>query len=366
MSRRPAFRALFALAASAALVLAAGLTLAASDSASRTPDSVPTVERQVVWVGTPSQNAPHAIRINSESVGAPSPDEFQIAYAEGSFTLEYQRHANASVTSQFTLTFRNLVEWNDTNGNGVVDDGSILETIPLGPTGFGNLPIHHFERVTPDGGDVHSFVIQSNSVVQSNSEGVTLNLTIAERFVPLSEQHFLTPMEAKLTIDVQHHFAVPGAKLALEIGIHTSNKVRLENTSWDDENRFSQNDRSLNVTNDSGPEGSSTFFAWANTANVSGVERAVTVTGPEANDTTPDYYDMYLAYPAASALPASSIHVVHDPTVGIVSAAYDSLLHLPVGNPNLQADVPLYLVSMALVAGLVAATIAVVSRRRGK
>jgi len=358
MSRRFPVRALFALAASATLLLTAGLTLAAAGSANYVPASVPPVQRQVVWVGTPSQ-APHKIVINSESVGAPSPDEFQITYAEGSFTLEYKRHANASVTSEFKLTFSNLVEWNDTNGNGILDDDSILETIPLGPTGFGNLPIRHFERVTPDGGDIHSFLIQSNN------QEVTLNLTIAERIVRVSPQEFLTPMEAKLTIDIQHRFTVLGAKLGLEIGIQTANTVKLEDTSWDDENHFRQDDRSINVTNDSGPEPSTTFFAWANTANVSGQERAVTVTGPEASDSVPDYYQMYLAYPAPSEVPPSIISVVHDPTLGVVSAAYESLLRLPVGNPNLQGDVYLYAVSMVLVAGLVAATIVLASRRRG-
>lgn len=358
MSRRLPVRALFALAASATLLLAAGLTLGDAGSANYVPASVPPVQRQVVWVGTPSQNRPHAIRISSESIGAPSPDAFQLTYAEGTFALEYQRHANTSVTSGFNLTLRNLVEWNDTDGNGKLDDGLILETIPLGPTGFGNLPIQHFERITSDGGDVHSFLIQSNN------GKVALNLTISERIVSVSSQEFLTPMEAKLTIDIEHVFANPGAKLGLEIGVQTTDKVKLEDTSWDAENHFSQDDRSLNVTNSSGPEASTTFFAWANTANVSGQERAVTVTGPEANDCVPDYCVMYLAYTAPSEV--SPIRVVHDPTLGIVSAAYESLRNLPVENPPLQGDVPLYAVSMVLVAGLVATTIVLASRRRGK
>ncbi len=359
MLRRLRSRAFIALAASAALVLAAGLTLALPNTLSH-PEAAPVVQRQVVWVGSPSQNAPKTIRINSESVGAPSPDAFQITYLAGTFTLEYERHANGSVTSDFTLTLLNLVEWNDTNANGIADDGAVVVTEPLGATGFGNLPIRHSESASPDGGDVHSFLISSDN------QDVSLNLTIGERIVQVSSHQRLTPMEAKLTIDIQHRFVHPGWRLGLEIGIRTTNDVTLWNTSWDDEHEFSRDDQSLNMTNASGPEASSTFFAWANSASIDGLDRPVTVTGPEANQSAPEYHDMYLAYAAASDVPGADVHIVHDPTLGIVSAAYESLKDLPIGNPNLQGDVPLYAASLALVAGLVAGTILLASRRRSK
>jgi len=359
MSRRLRSHTLIALAASAALVLAAGLTLAAAGPLVHS-ETAPTVQRQVVWLGSPSQSAPRAIRISSESVGAPSPDAFQITYADGSFSLEYQRQANGSVTSDFNLTLRNLVEWNDTNENGIADDGIVEVAAPLGSIGFGNLPIRHSLSSSSDGGDVHSFLIPSND------QKVQLNLTIGERFVPISSQQRLTPMEAKLTIDIQHHFVHPGWNLGLEIGISTTNNVTLEDTSWDDEHEFSDDDRSLNVTNDSSPEASTTFFAWANTASVNGQDRPVTVTGPEENESNPGYYDMVLAYPVSSELPAADVRVVHDPTLGVVSVAYESLKNLPIGDPNLHPDVPLYAASLALVAGLVAATIILASRRRGQ
>ncbi len=355
MSRRTPSHAFVALAASAALVLASGLSIAASMGPVHT-DATPTVQRQVVWLGSPSQNAPRSLRISSESIGAPWPDAYQITYENGTFALEYQRHANGSSTSGFNLTVRSLVEWNDTNANGKADDGPVAVVVPLGADGFGNRPIRHSGSVTPDGGDVHYFTISSDN------QEVTLNLTIGERILQLSPQQRLTPMEAKLTIEIQHHLANPGWTLGLQIGVQTPDRVQLENSSWDDEHEFSEDDRSLSVTDDSGIENSTTFFAWANNASVNGFTQKVTVTGPDENETMPGYHDMYFAYP--SEIPAADVHVVHDPTVGVVSAAYDSLKNLLGGNPNLQGDVPLYAASLVLVAALVAGTILLAGRRR--
>ncbi len=357
MSRYPPSRVVAAAAASAALILAAGMALAVSGFDMHS-EATQVVQRQVVWVGSPSQTTPRAIRISSESVGAPSPDAFQITYADGSFLLEYQRHVDAPATSAFNLTVRSLLEWNDTNANGVLDDATGEMEFPLADAGFGNQPIRHSAGLTPDGGDIQSFVI-----VSDNRE-VSLNLTIAERIIQVSPVQRLTPMEAKLSIEIQHHLVHPGWQVGLEIGIQTPDRVRLENTSWDDDHAFSQDDRSLSLTNASMAETSSTFFAWSNTSTVNGVTRPVMVEGPHANESTPGYYDMVLAYPDDSVPLGADVHVVHDPTLGVVSGAYESLPILPIVNPNLQGDVALYAASLVLVAGLVSATILLAGRRR--
>lgn len=357
MVRGGSVRPALALSLSAVVILAAGLTVALASSQGAAP-SAASAQRSVVWVGIPSEASPHAIRISSESVNTPVTDAFQITYGQGTFTLDYQRNAAQPATSHIAVTIQSIIEWNDTNADGKVTAEEILATEPLGATGFGNIPIQHRLVLSPDGGETNSFVISSN-----NAE-VRLNLTISERFVPLGDET-LTPMEAKLSIEIDHTVVHPGAKLGLQIGMQASGTVRLDEMSWDDLHEFSHGDEALNVTNISGGLPSSVFFAWQTQALVNGAMHPVTSTGPETNDTNPGTYELYLAY--GGVLPSSGtvLHVVHDPNLGVVSAAYASLAGVK-GPFVLQGDYAVYAVAAAVAAGIVVGSIVLTRRRRGR
>lgn len=346
---------LTAVSAQAAVVSNASHLVPADDIAAQ-------ARRSVVWVGTPAVS-PHAFRINSVSLNAPSPDAFQITYADGTFTLDYERVEGGSVTSHYALTLAGLVEWDSSMGSGPLDEGARVAYTPLGATGFGAAPIVHTQAVTANGVEVDSFL------VVSNSGEVKVNLTIAQGFVQLPSGETLTPMEAKLTFEIDHIMSRAGTSLSLQLSIDTSlgapQRVSLDNQSWDDENHFSSDERALNVTNDSGPEPSYAFFAWSNSATVNGRAGEVIVAGPEVNETTGGR-DLYLTYPSGPSLPNPlEIQIVHDPTIGVVSAAYASILGggttsaLP-----FQGDAIIYAISFVAVAALIAGTAVVANRRR--
>jgi len=358
MIRRSRASLLLASAGALAVILAAGLSSSADSG--RTPISpagaTELAQRAIVWVGQP-EGSPRAFRLSSESVNAPSPDEFQISYADGRFGLEYHRVAGGPVASSFNLTFQGLVEWHDTNEDGRIDDGSILRMVPLGSVGFGAAPISHTAWTGPKGGEVHSFLIASNYGPQ-----IALNLTISERFLPLESDLTLTPMEAKLTIEIRHTFVHSDAKLGLLLSLETKGRIRLEDRSWDDENHFSDDDHAVNVTEGDDLAPSNAFFAWSNHAFVNGEDRDVTLTGPEMNTSLSNGYDVYLAYAGDEG--PGMIDIVHDPVIGVVSAAYESLRNVPPSPTNLQPDYLLYFVSAAAVAALVLATVVLANRRR--
>ncbi|HYM40528.1 MAG TPA: hypothetical protein VEY12_10400 [Thermoplasmata archaeon] len=316
------------------------------------------VRRSVVWYGVP-EGEPRSLHIESASVNAPSPDEYQISYANGSLTLVYQRVAGGPVSSQYTLAIRGLLEWNDTSGDGILEDGSVVAYTPLGPSAFGHYPISHTETSTPAGVNVNSFEIPSN-----NGE-ITLSLTIADGFVALPSGQTLTPMEAKLTFVINHEMTSPATRLSLQVGLSTSQRVALNNRSWDDLNDFSSEDRAVNVTSPTGSPPSSAFFAWSNFATVNGVNGTVTPMGPTFNETTGDY-NLYLSYPKALSS-SLRVQIVHDPTMGIVSAAYDSIIHPAQGSPlQFGGDSVVYSASLAGIAAVVAGTALLVNRRRRK
>ncbi len=344
-----------------AVVLLAGFTAVAMASTTSSPAAAASppagLRRNVVWYGVP-EAAPRALHIESTSVGAPVQDEFQITYATGNFTLVYQRTAGGPITTQFTMTIEGLAEWNDTGGDGNFGEGSVVAYTPLGPGAFGRYPIQHSSLVMPDNTTEDSFVIQSNK------GDVSLNLTIADGFYRLPSDQNLTPMEAKLTVEINHTMALPNTRLSLQITISTDQKVVLENQSWDDLNDFSTDDRALNVTNQAGPNPSSAFFAWSNTAAVNGLRGDVVAAGPFANSTFPGSYDLYLTYPQ-QAPGTLQVRIDHDPTLGVVSAAYLSSLHPTPGSPiPFQGDAVLYAASLATIGVLVAGTALLVRRRR--
>ncbi len=360
MTDRRRSATLVALSLSTVILLAAfSAAVAASTGPSPAAASNPPagLRRNVVWYGVP-QAAPRSFHVESTSVNTTVQDEFQITYVDGNFTLVYQRIAGGPITTQYTMSVSGLVEWNDTSGDGQFEEGApMVAYTPLGPSAFAGTLVVHNATTLPDGVQVNTFEIQSKK------GDVKVNLTIADGFVALPSGQNLTPMEAKLTLEVNHTMVRPDTRLSLQLAMSTDQKVTLENQSWDDLNDFSTDDRALNVTNDAGPSASSAFFAWSNRASVNSVAGNVVPAGPFTNETTGDY-DLYLTYPQQA---PGSLHVtiVHDPMMGVVSAAYLSALH-PGPGPVLpfQGDAILYVVSLAAIAGLVAGTAFLVRRRR--
>jgi hypothetical protein len=342
----------------AMFLLTSTVPLAAASAPGSSPilqDAAAQAQRAVVWRLLPAAD-PTWLFINSASTDAPSADAFQITYANGSFALEYERSAGGPVTSRFTVTVAGLVEWLPGEDD-QFSNGSTIAYTPLGSTAFGAVPIQHSETTTSDGTTVHSFVIESNS------HEVSLNLTISQGFVTEHSRSTLTPMEAELTFRVNHIMNENATHLALHLSLNTDQLVSFDSHSWDDEHQFSQNESAVNVTNVPGTSPSYAYFAWSNEASVNGRTSQVAATGPQPN-VTAGAYDLYLSYPRVVSFPnPDQVEVVHDPTLGVVSAAYASLL-AGIPGRGIQADLPLYIVSMAGVAAIVAGTALVTNRRR--
>lgn len=360
MLRRISPRPLLALSASILLLCSAGAGVVIS--ASRPSDASnlgalgATVQRTVVWGPFPPPSAaPRAFWVSSTSVDTPTPDAFQISYNQGTFSLDYQRENASYTAAHVAVTVDALVEWNDTAGTGTIENDSILTTVPLGSAGFGQVPIQHAVSFTQDGGEIHSFRISSN-----NGE-VVLNLTIAERFIPLSQTKILTPMEAELGVEIAHTIVTPSARIGLLLTVQTQGSLSVEPTSWDDVHEFSRGDHSLNVTDTSHGMASSVFFSWQTQAQVNGAFENVTATEHEVNETAPGTWDLYLAYGGDGMASGTAARVVHDPNLGVVSVAYDSIV--PVA-PPLQGDYVVYAVTAGAVGALVVGTVVLAARGR--
>ena len=188
---------------------------------------------------------------------------------------------------------------------------------------------------------------------------MTLNVTVAERFIRLSSTRVLTPMEVKLDLTVDRVTVSPGASLGLDVRINTTKRLEYSNRSWDDVNEFAESEAGINVTG--GPETSpaTVFFSWSKSAIADGREIPVTYSNFSTAD--PNSYEVYLAYPLSGA--QSVVRLVHDPVLGVDSAAYKGIVTRP---PELQGDLVLYAGSLVAAVLLVALTLVVADRRRKK
>jgi len=274
-------------------------------------------------------------------------DQFELSYQAGTFGVRYGQEDGASTS--YELEMRNLVEWADGNGNARIDDGETLAWTSLGTSAFGDVPVQRSNRSDLDGGRVTEFRIPSRT------GNVTLNVTIAQRFMRLGDT-ILTPMEAKLEIRMNPRLSYPGASVGLEFYLYTHDQVRIEDRSWDEVKGFAPSEAAVNVTSREGEPPASVFLSWANTAIAAGGSIPVALTNPTLE---PDTYDLYFAYPFGA--PQASSAVVHRMGLGVRSAVYDLVESL---RPEISGDPLLFFVSLAAVGVLVGLTIVVANRRR--
>ena|GEM_PF-4250454 len=356
--------AVFAFAASFVLVVASSVARAqGDDDRDGVIDEVEeSTERSVVWAAVP-EFEPSALSISSRSVSAPEDDLFRVTFEAGQFEVEYVRQLEEGhVTSAYRLALWRVLEWADQDGDGQFEpDEAVFEDGP-----FPEARVNATSMRNPDGGQVSVFSIIVGPTFRSQ---VIFTLTIAQRFMRLTSDRVLTPMELKLDIVVNHFFENPGSRLVLAFSLqtHIENRIDLGTETWDAKHGFSKDESWVSVKGDISSESSGVFFSWKNYATTDGKAGAVpsvVIEGPAAGyESKPEerYFTIYMVYPVGP--DPNRVLVIHDPAVGVVSAAYEGIVSQP-GEPRLQADIPLYALSLALMAILVAASVILVNRWR--
>ena len=342
---------LFAVTAASALVFASGAAIAGDADGDDIPDEIEDATERTLDIVTFPKPTPFGLSVASQSVGAEVDDKFRVRYEEGEFELEYYPIASSGrVAVSYSLEILNLVEWRDSVPYGVVDAGEVIPVVPLGSSGFGTRPVEGWTASSADGGNVAGFRIRSND------GGVVLALVVAQRFLRVSENKILTPMEVKVDIWANHTLSSAEARvgLELELAVDMDDTMTFGGLPWDVRNKFSVDESWINVTG--GPAGtpSTVFFSWANETTVNGTRGAANMTLPEG---APGPYRMYMMYPAG---PTTQQSVHHVSTLGVVSEAFKDLIRPPVP----LGDAVVFASSFAAVAAIVGASMILAKRRR--
>ncbi len=343
----------FALTAASALVIASSMARAEDWDGDFVPDHLEEAAERNVAVATSPRVAPTAVSITSQSVGAAVNDRFRIRYSEGEFEVDYFPDTSSVPRVSYSLELRSLVEWVD-GGDGVFEESEITWSLPLGSDAFRTVPVAHTNATSTDGGNLDRFAIRSDG------GEITLVLTIAQRFLRLSPERILTPMEAKLDLYMNRTLHCAASRVAIELELETRHEMRFGTRSWDVTHNFSKDESWVNVTSGTYPEAATAFFSWSDYAEVDGIRGRVAATPPVGSG---DTYTMYLIYPAGPR--SDRVAVSHDPALGVVSAAYEGILRLPEVRP-FQGDPPVYAISLVGMAVLVGGTMVLARRRRYK
>lgn len=285
--------------------------------------------------------------IRSRSVGAAQDDVFEVSYARGEFAVSYAPRASApeSVWSVwYHLEFRRLVEYTrDENGelreiSGTERD---LTTEPAKVT------IQN--TTTLDGERQTRFKVE---FLPTTAPGLlTVTVGASERFAKV-DGGLVTPAEAKVDIEIRGWpFSQGATNLGVDVEMYTDVAVvpRVEDRSLDEDRGWASAEEQVNVTRDR----NTAFFSWADTALVDGLSRPVQTTPLE---TSGEGYEFALVYDRGAV-------IVHDPKMGVESTALWSIWYEE--RPGvLRADPAMYVVGLAAIASVVAASVLIRRRRR--
>jgi hypothetical protein len=344
-----------ALSAASALVVASTVAQADDGDGDTIDEEIEDqAERAVGFHGAPAVD-PLKMWVVSQSIDAPVRDWFKVSFDSGEFSVVYTQEAPFLATS-FDLELEELIEWDDRDNDGRYDPATeSLSKKSLGSSAFGGALVTHNERWSAASGAMHTIR------VASVDNEIELELLITQRFYLLPGGRILTPMEMKLNLTVNHVLTTPGAGVAFRLQMDTDHVALYEPWSWDAVHGFSQDESWVNVTGGSSAKPATVFFSWSNNATVDGATKRVHAWGPDGTVTSGSY-DVYLAYPAG--LDPSRITVRHDSTLGVVSAAFESVLLPPPPFRPFAGDPVLYGSSVATIAAIVAATMILAKRRR--
>jgi hypothetical protein len=207
----------------------------------------------------------------------------------------YKSHTELSnVNLEFQLTLYSIVEYNDTNGDGVynTDDDAMVQELVLDsfhPFMYENLSAHILTLNSTDG----VFLARIFAV-----EGYTdINGTI------------VSPAEIK--IDFEFHnfpFEEDDSLLALSIKFQTNAGYNWQNNTKGEDEGLAEDETAVELEG----KDAKGYFAWANKAMADGVE--VEVLGSPLKDHANDK-NMFLNYPHAT-------HIIHDPKIGVEDTSF--------------------------------------------
>ena len=274
------------------------------------------------------------ITIESRSQSGNTEDEVEIKLKfeseATSVSIGYEREVGTSEReAELEIEFEKLVEFVDQNNDSLYDLGEEISERLLN-----DLALNEYKTVlSTDNETLHYLNVSTPDDI------FFLHVYASEKFSIL-DNITITPYEVKIDIEINGFvYSNDESQLALLIDIESEYEHEEHEETDGEEEGYAENESSIETK----VEGTASFFAWAETAIVDGVEKIVRNT-PIVDDDDGYGNEMYLVYERGD-------HIYHDPKIGISFA-----------NNN---DIVLILAIVGIVAAVgVIATVLLVRRYR--
>jgi hypothetical protein len=225
--------------------------------------------------------------------------EFELTNTSDGFSVEteYEQETGSNEFElSFKITFVSIIEYNDTNGDGMYNDSNDqfvkeLKLDDFQPTIYNNITIPQTTN------NLHYFI------VNTTDGNFTAHIFIAEEFCRVNGT-LLTPNQIKLDIEISNFsYDQSDSLLALNTTLKSEEEYEEDDDTEDEQRGYSENEEWL-ITNANDTTG---YFSWNKSANVDGKIKNVII-GNRTN--MGEYERLYINYP-------NGTHIYHDPKIGI-------------------------------------------------
>ncbi len=263
------------------------------------PDDVEQLNLRTVSV----QQSGDEFQIESTLQNGQSKDqmEFQIRPNSEGLGLELQYNsesASAEVELSIEVRFRMIVEYVDSNANGIYDTG--LDTF-VKEVLLNSFAPPTYSALVIDGANVHYIHI-------TTSDGVFgIHAYIPEEFTIVNGS-LITPTQVKIDIEINGFIFTDGSSdLALYTRLSSESDYETRTQTEDEDSGYTSGEEEVE-TSDGGQN--TAFFSWATTATIDGISKPVETTSLATDDELGSEQKMYICYPRGN-------HIYHDPKVGV-------------------------------------------------
>ncbi len=263
--------------------------------------------------GVEVQVSPNQVQIESRLESGENEDSFNIEVSTGSdgvdFKVSYETETGGTETgNEFEVEFQEIVEYIDSNDNGVYDNEVDNDTQVMKLMNFQPI-IYTVENRTE--GDVHIFDISTTDGVFTAVAYIPTDFIVVNGTV-------VAPSQMKIDIIIDgFNYTDTSSQLALMIKLHSQTE-----TSHDDETEDEEDGRATDETEvDFTMTGFNGFFSWVETAVIDGVEYPV---NSSIDEVSSGETNLYLNY-------AHGELIIHDPKIGFENILIDT-------NGNLSFD----------------------------
>ncbi len=227
---------------------------------------------------------------------------YNIKYDENGFRVEFRYESvydsGSEFELEFSIEFQEIVEYVDTNENGIFDSERDF-TVQI-------LLLDDFSPINYSIIDITNETSLSYLRIATKDNNFTTHIYISEEFSVINET-IITPNQIKINIEInEFNFLDNSSQLALYTKLNSGLEFENDEETEDEKEGYTFDEQSVSTTINK----YTGFFSWKENATIDDVSQEVLISMLEVDDYDEDEQKIYINYQRGD-------HIFHDPKVGI-------------------------------------------------